>query len=71
MNTEIIDAGRDISGGYKVDVSRGTLERDQTKTRLVSHHSAKCSWNSDRTPSVATECNRGKPCSDCNSSPAT
>ena len=23
MNTEIIDAGRDISGGYKVDVSRG------------------------------------------------
>jgi hypothetical protein len=24
MNTEIIDAGRDISGGYKVDVSRGT-----------------------------------------------
>lgn len=26
MNTEIIDAGRDISGGYKVDVSRGTNE---------------------------------------------
>jgi hypothetical protein len=24
MNTEIIDAGRGISGGYKVDVSRGT-----------------------------------------------
>jgi hypothetical protein len=24
MNTEIIDAGRDINGGYKVDVSRGT-----------------------------------------------
>ena len=24
MNTEIIDAGRDMSGGYKVDVSRGT-----------------------------------------------
>ena len=24
MNTEIIDAGRDVSGGYKVDVSRGT-----------------------------------------------
>ena len=24
MNTEIIDAGRDISVGYKVDVSRGT-----------------------------------------------
>ncbi len=24
MNTEIIDAGREISGGYKVDVSRGT-----------------------------------------------
>ena len=24
MNTETIDAGRDISGGYKVDVSRGT-----------------------------------------------
>ena len=24
MNTEIIDAGRDTSGGYKVDVSRGT-----------------------------------------------
>ena len=24
MNTEIIDAGRDISDGYKVDVSRGT-----------------------------------------------
>ena len=24
MNTEIIDTGRDISGGYKVDVSRGT-----------------------------------------------
>tara|TARA_R110000787_G_scaffold108759_5_gene217207 strand:+ start:2236 stop:2505 length:270 start_codon:yes stop_codon:yes gene_type:complete len=23
MNTDIIDAGRDISGGYKVDVSRG------------------------------------------------
>jgi hypothetical protein len=23
MNTEIIDAGRDMSGGYKVDVSRG------------------------------------------------
>lgn len=24
MNTEIINAGRDISSGYKVDVSRGT-----------------------------------------------
>ena len=24
MNTEIIDAGHDMSGGYKVDVSRGT-----------------------------------------------
>jgi hypothetical protein len=24
MNSEIIDAGRDMSGGYKVDVSRGT-----------------------------------------------
>jgi hypothetical protein len=24
MNTEIIDAGRDINGGYKADVSRGT-----------------------------------------------
>ena len=24
MNTEIIDAGRDINGGYKVDVSRGS-----------------------------------------------
>lgn len=24
MNTEIIDAGRDMSGGYNVDVSRGT-----------------------------------------------
>ena len=23
MNTEIIDAGRDMSGGYRVDVSRG------------------------------------------------
>ncbi|MEL6246367.1 MAG: DUF932 domain-containing protein, partial [Pseudomonadota bacterium] len=23
MNSEIIDAGRDMSGGYKVDVSRG------------------------------------------------
>ena len=23
MNTQIIDAGRDASGGYKVDVSRG------------------------------------------------
>ena len=23
MNTEIIDFGRDISGGYKMDVSRG------------------------------------------------
>jgi len=24
MNTEIIDAGRDMNGGYKADVSRGT-----------------------------------------------
>jgi hypothetical protein len=24
MNTEIIDAGREMSGGYKVDVLRGT-----------------------------------------------
>lgn len=24
MNTEIIDAGRDINGGYKMDVSRGS-----------------------------------------------
>jgi hypothetical protein len=24
MNTQIIDAGRDANGGYKVDVSRGT-----------------------------------------------
>ncbi len=24
MNTEITDAGRDMSGGCKVDVSRGT-----------------------------------------------
>jgi hypothetical protein len=31
MNTEIIDAGRDISGGYKVDVSRG----DECGPRVV------------------------------------
>ena len=24
MNTETIDTGRDTSGGYRVDVSRGT-----------------------------------------------